>query len=136
MSKKTPSQTAKRAAWDAFSRYIRVRDCLATTRRPDVGRCYTCGALHEIGELDAGHFIGGRKGENLLDERGVHAQCRKCNRFLHGNLVPYTLMMIHEYGEGIVDELTAASLTPVRRGEIEWHMIANHYKAIVKELQR
>lgn len=61
--------------------------------------------VNEIKKMDAGHFIQGRHNSVLFDERNVHAQCQRCNRFLHGNLVPYYEYMLSRYGAKIIEEL-------------------------------
>lgn len=70
-NKKTP----KKKAWDAFSRYIRTRDCLKSTGDRNRGACVTCGRVFDFKKLQAGHFIPGRVNSILFDEQCVHAQC-------------------------------------------------------------
>jgi hypothetical protein len=60
---------------EVFSQFIRLRDCLKTTGGLENGFCYTCGRLYPFKSLQAGHWIPGRGGGNVLDERGCHAQC-------------------------------------------------------------
>ena len=98
---KQPSKsTIKRRAWDAFSRFIRARDCLKTTGDITHGKCITCGKLLSIGFCDAGHFVSRRYNSTLFDERNCHLQCRYCNRYLNGNLLEYRRQIIKLYGEG------------------------------------
>lgn len=96
---------AKKKAWDAFSKYIRLRDCLRTTGTTTHGRCITCQKVYEFKQLHAGHFIPGRNGENLFDERGVHAQCGVCNLWKKGNWANYLDSMKELCGQEIIDEL-------------------------------
>lgn len=46
----------RKDVWEVFSKYIRRRDCLATTDSLDWGECITCNETKEFNELDAGHF--------------------------------------------------------------------------------
>ena len=101
----SPSKIAKDKAWKAFSKYIRLRDCLKTTKSIDFGTCYTCDVVKPFKLLDAGHFIGGRSNSVLFDERGVNAQCKRCNKWLKGNPVIYEVKLIKEFGQELVDEL-------------------------------
>ena len=87
-----------------FNRYIRLRDCLATTGSPNWGECISCNETKPFFELDAGHFVPKHNG-NLFSERGVHAQCRKCNRYLHGNQLGYRRGLVELYGEDVTLEL-------------------------------
>ena len=49
----------KNKAWKVFSIYIRTRDCLATTKTAENGKCVTCNRVFPFEELQAGHAIGG-----------------------------------------------------------------------------
>jgi hypothetical protein len=99
-------------AWNIFSKYIRTRDCLKTTGLPDVGRCYTCGALKPIQELDAGHFVKSIHKDVKFDERNVRAQCRKCNSFEGGQEAVFCLKLIDEIGREQVDYLQSRKFIP------------------------
>lgn len=81
-----------------FSKYIRTRDCLATTGRADKGRCVTCGRVFDFKELQAGHAIGGRNNSILFDEELVNAQCRGCNGYGGGKYGEYSVWFIKKYG--------------------------------------
>mgnify|MGYP001617387574 CR=1 FL=1 len=98
--KKTKTLTyakAKENAWDAFSKFIRVRD--------EADGCFTCGVKKPWKEMEAGHFTIGRHNSVLFDERNVHAQCGGCNGFLRGNLIEYYPKMLAKYGQKVIDEI-------------------------------
>ena len=97
-------KTLKANAWQAFSKYIRLRDCLLTTGSFEYGECVSCDKTLPFSQLDAGHFIPKRSG-NYFSERGVNAQCRSCNRFHGGNQLEYRKEIIKRYGEGVDIEL-------------------------------
>ena len=85
--------------WPTFSRYIRIRDCLATTGTVTHGICCTCGKRKRVsgqGQLQAGHFIPGRYDVILFDEKQVHAQCYRCNMKLQGMWHKYYLFMMNK----------------------------------------
>jgi hypothetical protein len=104
--KKQPShKTLKKLAWDAFSKFIRLRDCLKTTGTATHGKCITCGKLAPFGLLDAGHFVSRKYNSTLFDETNCHAQCRFCNRYQNGNLLEYRRQIVKLYGEGYDVEL-------------------------------
>jgi hypothetical protein len=99
---------AKRRAWTAFSRFVRLRDALETTGTTQAALCCTCGKEYPAfgkGCLQAGHFLPGRRWPNLLDERGCHAQCYVCNCRLKGNPAEYWLFMERHYGRDVIDDL-------------------------------
>lgn len=97
MAKKLQNK-AKADAWSEFSRFIRVRDCLETTGLAFVGRCITCDRRFHIRYLQAGHCLPGRSNAKLFDDKLVHAQCRYCNEFNHGERKKYEIKMVEKYG--------------------------------------
>ena len=112
---------AKKQAWDAFSRYIRLRDCLKTTKTPTAGRCVTCNRSYPFTKLQAGHWLPGRRNSVLFDERGVAAQCVGCNVWGRGQQAAFEEYMRREHGEEVMAEIREANKTGVRftKGELE-----------------
>lgn len=103
--KRTTVGKAKAKAWREFSRYIRLRDSLATTKTLDKCACITCGEVFPTFYLDkktnytqAGHAIDGRGKNILFDEDLVNGQCRNCNCIFNGRLPEYAHIMIKKYG--------------------------------------
>ena len=125
MAKKTPRAKAKDDAWDAFSRYIRTRDCIRFTGDPTEGMCITCKRHKPFKELQAGHFIDGRGNAVLFDERVVYSQCWQCNGKppfgKGGNYVEYFRFMMDEWGLEKIDEFRA--LKGETRPYKEFHFI-------------
>lgn len=101
---KSPNKINKDLAWKWFSKYIRLRDCLKTTKSKDFGVCYTCDRIKPFKELQAGHLVSSRCNSVLLDEEIVHAQCHRCNIELEGNYTEYTIRMTREKGIDWVEE--------------------------------
>jgi len=104
MRKRTIPQL-KKAAWTEFSKYIRLRDCLATTGTAERGKCFTCDRVYPFGKLQASHFVDGRGATILFDEEAVHAACYGCNVMKSGNKDEYTPRMIKKYGLKKVEEM-------------------------------
>jgi len=105
-NKLTRSQ-AKEKAWKAFSDYIRLRDCLATTGTPDFAICITCNERGDSSQkpykmIQAGHAVGGRGNAVLFHEEIVNGQCSYCNsngRFgLGGDYGNYAIVLVKRYG--------------------------------------
>ncbi len=126
---KQPSKsTVKGKAWRAFSKYIRLRDCLMTTGTPDRGRCITCSFEFPFNQLQAGHFIPGRHNANLFSEEGVHSQCRSCNIWGHGKPLEYRRAILDLYGKGY-DEVLENEAQEIRKYSIEdYREIEEYYK--------
>ena len=99
---------AKKEAWNAFSTYIRTRDCIRFTGDPTQGMCVTCNRPYPFKKLQAGHFISGRGNAVLFDERLVFSQCVGCNGNppygKGGNYVEYFRFMLDEVGLEKIDE--------------------------------
>jgi len=132
---KQPSKkTIKDKAWRAFSKYIRLRDCLKTTGTLTHGKCITCGKLLKISFCDAGHFVSRRYNSTLFDERNVNIQCRYCNRFLNGNLLEYRRQIVKLYGEGADIELEGKATEITKLTIEDLTNIEKEYKIKVKEL--
>jgi hypothetical protein len=133
---KSPCQISKQRAWDAFSRYIRLRDCLKTTGTIDKGRCITCGRIFSFNELQAGHFISGRTNSVLFSERGVNAQCKSCNRFHYGRPLEYQDAMIKMYGEDEVLKMRQMAKIPISYRKSDYDGICIFYKREYEKLYK
>ena len=129
--------TEKEKARKMFKLYIRLRDCLATTGTLLQGKCYTCGKMCRMGtsEWQAGHYKQGSHESTYFIEENVHGQCVGCNKFLHANLAKYTIAMIKEYGEGLVNKLTFDNGTTVKRTAQDYRDIYNKYKEKIEYIE-
>ena len=86
-----------------FQKWIRMRDSDHS--------CVSCGATMSS-VWDAGHYFeAGQYSGMIFSEINVHKQCRKCNRFLHGNLIEYRKGLIKRYGELYVQQLEEMAVT-------------------------
>lgn len=134
---KKPIKVAKRKAWEAFSRFIRLRDALKTTGGRETALCYTCDKPYPIsgkGCIQAGHFIGGRGNLVLFDERQVHAQCYNCNINLKGKWNVYLVKMRKEYGNELVETMIESRLDQLKLSADDFENIQLNYEKLIKEL--
>ena len=74
-------------------------------------RCCTCGHYHQWQTMDAGHYVGGRSATVVLEESGIHPQCKECNLYKHGNQEAYQRWMLTHYGQAEIDRLLALRST-------------------------
>lgn len=116
LSKKTLVERLHHKLWPLFSSYVRQKA---------KGKCFCCGSIHHWKECDASHFIHRR-----LDysDRNIQCCCRKCNRFLHGNLGRYAEELIRTYGGNVLMELRQES-AKIKKWE-PWEL-----EAIIKETE-
>jgi len=85
----------KAKAIEYFNAFIRERD----KNKP----CISCGGG---GELEAGHYWAAGNYESVrFNEVNTNGQCKKCNSFLHGNLILYGKALVKKYGQEEVDKL-------------------------------
>jgi len=132
---KRPIKKLKAEAWRLFSLFIRMRDCLRTTGSVEYGECITCNNTLPFEELQAGHFIPGRHNTNLFSEKGVHAQCKRCNLFLGGNQLEYRRQIIKLYGEGYDEVLEEENKIGKKSSVDELEAIIKFLKEKIKLLE-
>lgn len=132
---KSELSRAKDRAWEAFSKYIRLRDCLKTTGDPEWGICITCGKRTYYKEYQAGHLVEGRKNAVLYDEEIVNGQCEVCNGYGGGEYAKYALVMAKRYSEQWVLDKLALKHTTKPMKAYEHREIAEIYKKKYKELE-
>ena len=126
----------KQKAWDAFSKYIRVKRCLETTGLPFAGDCITCDTRYHISYLDAGHCFSGRFNLILLAEKFVFTQCRFCNRNLHGQPKKFEKRMVKKYGEEFVEKWKYRLKKAVPDCQIDWVFRAKLYDLKLKKAMK
>ena len=135
MAKKIANKE-KKVAWDAFSRFIRVRDCLDTTGLAFVGRCITCNRKFHIRALQAGHCLPGRTNSKLFDERLVHAQCRYFNEYKHGEKTKYEAAMIKRYGQAEFEQMKTEARKIVPDNGMDFIALKTLYENKYRELMK
>lgn len=126
MAKKI-SNPAKKKAWDAFSRWKRVYDCITTTTTPFCGVCITCNHQFHISFLEAGHCFAGRSNAVLFHEQLVNAQCRTCNQSFHGKPKKYRKIMESKYGKVQVAKWKAEGEKVIHNRDMNFDEIRRHY---------
>ncbi len=129
----------KKKAWNEFSKWVRLRDAIKTTRTKDTLLCCTCNKPYPafgIGCAQAGHFIPGRSHALLFREQGVHGQCYNCNHTLKGNWVEYEKFMLKRYGQKVVDEEKAAKYENFKYIAIDLEEIRDYYKQEFERLKQ
>jgi len=107
-----------------YSKYIRERDSVN-----GYVKCFTCGKMYPIGEMQCGHFISRDNMETRYSEDNTHPQCIDCNCFNGGNMEEYTIRMIDKYGRDKVDELR-------RRGRIAKRWTKEELKELIEEYKK
>lgn len=84
--------------------------------------------------MHAGHLVSGRTNGVLFNERGVFPQCYACNVCRQGMGPEYTVFIIENYGQQVVDDLIQ-----LRRSKIDYSredyeaMIEGYKKRIIAQ---
>lgn len=128
-SLKTRSDWIKDAQKE-FNKFIRTRDA----GQP----CICCGVHLERdaigGGFDAGHYRSVGSAPHLrFDERNVHAQRKRCNRYGAGRAVDYRIGLIKRIGREAVESLESDQ-APKHYTIPDLIAIRDKYKAMTKQL--
>ena len=134
MARQAKLSTLEKKAWTACSKYVRTLYCLKTTKTPDTGRCFTCGAFLPIQDLDCGHFIKSTNKDIKFHLDNLRPQCTRCNRFLGGNEGEYAIRLINEIGKERVDYLFSRKGLVKARGRQDFLDLEQEFKNMLKEL--
>lgn len=133
---KTPARKASRStlmkkADDAFSLFIRTRDSQEYEGREF--NCISCGRRKTIDQADCGHYVNRQHMSLRFSELNCHAQCRKCNRYMEGNIQDYRARLIKKIGEQKVLMLEATKHMQNKLSNFELELLAKHYKKETKK---
>ena len=129
MAKKKTLKYWKNKIDKPFHEYIRRRDADNNT---GYCNCISCDKKVHFTETDAGHFISRQHLITRYDERNVHAQCRKCNRFEYGRQYEYSLAL----GSELSDELLQKSRSILKMSDQEWQELYELFKNKLEELKK
>jgi len=132
--KKKPSRSFLVKKLDAiFSKFIRLK---YANKFWNV-ECYTCGKVHHRKEIQNWHFI--TRGCYALRRMEINCrpQCYLDNVILKGNYIQYTLRMIAELWEDIVNELrTIKNKPPEKIPTRRIEEMIQEYTEKVEELEK
>ncbi|MBP1616143.1 MAG: putative recombination protein [Bacteroidetes bacterium] len=115
-----------------FSLFIRLRDAMPN----GCFRCISCGHIKPFEQADNGHYINRQHMSTRFDEMNCNAQCRKCNRFMEGNIQNYRKGLIAKYGEQKVILLEAKQGITRKYSDFEYEQLIKYYKALNKKLKK
>lgn len=128
--KKPTKSKLKKVLWKIFSEYIRRRDA----NLDGYCECVTCDAVKPWKEMQAGHFISGRRNSIIYEESNVHAQCFRCNIFGHGEQLKYRDHIVEKYGEAEVVRLRSLNEKSVKFTIQDYERMIEEFKTKLKEL--
>ena len=98
MAKTRSRKYQEQKTWQAFSKYVRTRDCLNSTGNPNEGVCFTCGARLSYSKLQAGHIVSRTWGKAMYNPNVVFSQCTYCNHTREGAHVMGFFKLMEKYG--------------------------------------
>ena len=113
-----------------FNKYVRLRD----SSKGCISCGSACGESSIGGSGDAGHFRSRGSAPHLrFDERNCHLQCKRCNRYLAGNVADYRVGLVRRIGMDAVDALEEDQ-EPRRHTVDDLKAIKSKYAAMAREL--
>lgn len=130
MRKNLTLKTAKKKAWDAFSKYIRLK-----YSENGYCKCITCGKRMHWKDAQAGHGIPGRTNGILFLEEIVRPQCIGCNTFQGGRLDVYIPYLIDMYTRNGYDEFIRLKHMPLKFTIDELTEWATEWEAKAREME-
>ena len=128
MAKKKTLKYWKNKIDKVFHEYIRRRDADNNT---GYCNCISCNKPIHYTESDAGHLISRGKLITRWDERNVHSQCRKCNRFEGGRQLEYSFNV----GIELAQELLFTSRQTFKLMEHEYQELFEKFRDKLAELK-
>lgn len=115
-----------------FSLYIRLRDAMPN----GYFRCISCNEIKPFEQADCGHYINRQHMSTRFDEMNCNAQCRKCNRFMEGNMSGYRRGLVAKYGEQRVLLLESKKNQTRKYSDFEYAELIKYYKALNAKLRK
>lgn len=120
----------KREAWQTFSEFIRRREA----DQEGIISCITCSAKIHWKNANASHYLHGHSKPTFFDPRNVHGSCIRCNLYLSGNLIEYSVFMKNRYGWETIDALRELSHQVVKFNRDYYQEIIDKYKDEIRHL--
>jgi len=121
----------KKGVWKNFSLYVRLRD----SDQRGYCSCISCGTIKHYKECQAGHFIH-NKNIIFFDEDNVHAQCVRCNQYLHGNLYYYGKTLEQKIGKSAINRLLTLKNKHHRFNQTELKLINEYCKEEIRKYKK
>lgn len=88
-----------------FSRFIRLRDSIATTGIKTRCRCITCSNIYDTAAIHNWHFASRRFYITRWEEKNCNAQCYMCNVWLSWEQYKHWIEIDKKYWEWTAEEL-------------------------------
>jgi hypothetical protein len=114
-----------------YSWWIRLKDCTVN----GYNKCYTCGKIFEVIDLQCGHYWSRANSMVRFDERNTKPQCLNCNCSIFGKGKPqeFALGLAREYGGIVLQELEDKKKEKISWEWIDYQYHIDRYTMLVKE---
>lgn len=113
-----------------FSKYIRWKYAI-----DGICKCYTCGKLAPVKNIQNGHFIPRNILITRFDERNCRPQCVGCNLYGNGKVFDFEERLKKELGEKEVEKLKQSRHKVFKIDSIWYQEKIAHYKELVKQYE-
>jgi hypothetical protein len=115
-----------------FSLFIRLRDADDN----GLGKCFTCGTIKPVKEMDCGHWIKRQHQATRFNEINCQLQCKRCNAFEQGRDADFERELIKKYGQDKVNLLKAGKNTVSKTNQLKIDYLTAYYKQKAEQLAR
>ena len=104
MGGKSTLRTRQKALDSIFSEWVRR----SAANEHGLVSCVTCGRKMYWLDAEAGHWVKRQHKLVTWDERNVHVQCTRCNKWRGGAEEDHEAYIVAKYGREVADELEQA----------------------------
>ena len=96
--------------------------------------CISCGKICNVSEMDGGHYISRAKTAVAFSPLNVHAQCKRCNQYLSGNLVEYRKGLVTKVGIEAVEFIESIQDEEFKPSKWQYAVRREYYRSKIKSL--
>lgn len=136
---RTEHQRALDRADQWFSRYIRLKHSFIATgasgEKELFCRCYTCGNIKPIKEIDNGHYFNRENMSVRHHVNNARPQCVHCNQYKGGRHLQFKQHLIEEIGQEEFDKMEKLAGISIPVNAMELRERAKYYRNKVNELR-
>lgn len=128
--KSLPLPKLKKKLWKLVSERVRRRDA----DENGYVKCISCPKTDHWKNMDCGHYLKATFLGTWIDERNIHAQCKRCNCYLSGNESSYAIALRKKYGETILEDLESLKTSRDKYSRAEYEELIETNKNKLKSL--
>lgn len=99
-----------------------------------LSECVTCGKIKEWRYQHCGHYVSRTCLPLRWDEKNTHVQCVACNLYKEGNKPNYTIYLIKEYGNDVLEYFEAKKNNTMKLDRTILQALISEYKQKIESI--